>query len=501
MKYENPVLRGMYPDPSVCRAGDKYYMVCSTFQYFPGVPLFESEDMVNWKQIGHCLTRAEQVNLEGAGSSGGIYAPTIRFHEGRFYMVTTNTTDKGNFYVYTDDIYGEWSDPVWVEQDGIDPSLFFEGEHAYFISNGNDPLTGRPCIQICELDPATGKKLSETRPLWYGTGGRYLEAPHLYKFGGYYYILDAEGGTEYGHLVNYARSESLFGPFEPFPGNPALTNRNLGGYTLQAAGHGDIVEDKDGNWWFAHLAFRQIDRWLPFHHLGRETCLVPVTWKDGWFYIGDGTSRLEYDLPDRNAAPQELCFEKNMDTLTGSGEWCFLRNYIPANYRFTGEEIRLTGTADTLFGLGLPTFAGIRQSELRMEITASLRSECEEAGLTLFMDESHHYDLFLDGEGSVVLRRTIGSLSAVEKRIFVGKQAVLKVEATPLEYRFFAAAGQERGREGQNGEKGFLPVGKGETRYLSSEVACGFTGVMAGLYAVDRAGRTAVFTEFSLKHN
>ena len=138
MIYRNPIVKGFYPDPSVCRAGDKFYMVCSSFQYFPGVPLFESDDLVNWKQIGHVLTRKSQVMLEKINSSGGVFAPTIRYNHGRFYMVTTNSTTQENFYVYTDDIYGEWSEPITVEQGGIDPSLYFEDGRAYFMSNGTD---------------------------------------------------------------------------------------------------------------------------------------------------------------------------------------------------------------------------------------------------------------------------------------------------------------------------------------------------------------------------
>lgn len=138
MKYSNPVIKGFYPDPSVCYANGKYYLVCSSFQYFPGVPLFESENLVNWKQIGHVLTRKSQVMLEKINSSGGVFAPTIRYHDGRFYMVTTNDTTHENFYVYTDDIYGEWSEPVFVAQSGIDPSLLFDDGHVYFISNGSD---------------------------------------------------------------------------------------------------------------------------------------------------------------------------------------------------------------------------------------------------------------------------------------------------------------------------------------------------------------------------
>ena len=199
MKYLNPIVRGFYPDPSICAANGKYYMVCSSMHIFPGVPLFESTDMVNWKQIGHCLTRASQIDLYTVRSSGGVFAPTIRYNNGRFYMVTTNDSYHQNFYVYTDDIYGEWSEPVIVDQDGIDPSLYFEDDKCYFISNGND-ADGRGCIQMCQIDIDTGKKLSESKFLWHGTGGRFLEAPHIYKFGEYYYLLEAEGGTEYGHM-------------------------------------------------------------------------------------------------------------------------------------------------------------------------------------------------------------------------------------------------------------------------------------------------------------
>lgn len=182
MRYQNPVITGFYPDPSVCQANGKYYLVCSSFQYFPGVPLFESEDLVNWKQIGHVLTRPSQVQLEHVPSSGGVFAPTIRFQEGcqpgsgRFYMVTTNDTTHENFYVWTDDIYGEWSDPITIDQGGIDPSLLFDNGHVYFISNGADDM-GVGGVTQCEIDIATGRKLSPSRCIWQGTGGRYLESP------------------------------------------------------------------------------------------------------------------------------------------------------------------------------------------------------------------------------------------------------------------------------------------------------------------------------------
>ncbi len=496
MKYQNPILRGMYPDPSVCRANDRYYLVCSSFQYFPGVPLFESDDMVNWRQIGHCLTSASQLPLEGASTTGGIYAPTIRYHEGRFYMVTTNASLNRNFFVYTDDIYGEWSEPVFVDQDGIDPSLFFENNRCYFISNGADDA-GKTCIRMCCIDPETGKKLEETKPLWYGTGGRYQEAPHLYHIGEYYYLIDAEGGTEYGHMVCCARSRRIEGPYEPCPHNPVLTNRNLGGYQLQAAGHGDLLEDKDGHWWFVHLAFRQMDQWQPYHHLGRETCLVPVTWTDdGWFHIGDGTSSLSYDLPEISGQQENRSFHDTFATLALGKDWVFLRRYQPEKYRFGADFLEITASADDLSGLGHPSFAGIRQREFDMQISCRVESACKEAGLSLYMDEKHHYDFYIERNADktkrLVLRGTIGWLSAETFQAPVGDEPVrLQITATPAAYHFqvFFADGK------------IMDAGTADTKYLSSEVAAGFTGVMLGLYAIDPNGGSARFTELALDYD
>lgn len=501
MKYQNPVIRGMYPDPSVCSYQGKYYMVCSTFQYFPGVPVFESDDMVNWKKINHCLTRPSQVELNGIRSSGGIYAPTIRCHNGRFYMVTTNDSIPQNFYVYTDDIYGEWSEPIPVEQDGIDPSLYFEGDRTYFISNGNDEH-GVGCIQMCEIDVETGKKLTPSRVLWQGTGGRYLESPHLYRFGEYYYLVEAEGGTEYGHMVNYARSKSLWGPYESYPGNPVLTNRNLGGYQLQAAGHGDIVEDAQGNWWFVHLAFRQIDRWQPFHHLGRETCLVPMQWQeDGWFTLGtEGTARLEVEMPEEiSFAKQNFDYDMTFENLSPELDWLFLRIPERDNYRFEKDSISLAGTDVTLDDVGTPTFTCIRQTEFDIDLSCDIIAGDQESGISFYMDELHHYELVVEKsqeEGTVAfVRRSVGGICQESKKISCkGDKVSVKVTADALQYHFYLVTEQEK-----------LHLEDASTRYLSSEVACGFTGVMIGLYAVNKArtGDKKVWSRFenlSVKH-
>ena len=216
MKIGNPIIPGFYPDPSICRVGRDYYLVTSSFEYFPGVPIFHSRDLVHWRQIGHCLTRPSQLPLHEAKASKGIYAPTLRHHAGRFYMVTTNTSHGGNFWVTAEDPAGEWSEPVWLDQPGIDPSLLFDDGKVYLTSSGNAQ---------CQIDPATGKRLGDLRRTWAGTGGGFLEAPHLYKIRGRYYLVTAEGGTGRGHMVTIARADNPWGPFENCPHNPILSNR------------------------------------------------------------------------------------------------------------------------------------------------------------------------------------------------------------------------------------------------------------------------------------
>ena len=239
--YQNPVISGMHPDPSVCRVGDDFYLVNSSFQFFPGVPIYHSKDLVNWEQIGNVLNRPSQLYLKDAASWAGIYAPTIRYHEGTFYMITTNCSDKGNFIVHTTDPAGEWSDPIWLKQGGIDPSLYFEDGKCYLVSNPTD------CIYLSEIDPKTGEQLSESKALWTGTGGRYPEAPHIYKKDGWYYLLISEGGTEMGHKVTIARSKNIDGPYSPNPSNPILTHidQQAQSNPIQGTGHADLVQAPD----------------------------------------------------------------------------------------------------------------------------------------------------------------------------------------------------------------------------------------------------------------
>ncbi|MCD7859750.1 MAG: glycoside hydrolase family 43 protein [Firmicutes bacterium] len=485
MRYQNPILPGFYPDPSICRVGEWYYLVCSSFQFFPGVPLFESRDLLHWEQIGHVLTRQSQLPLTGADGCGGIYAPTIRYCDGVFYMVTTNVTNGGNFYVFTRDIHGEWSEPIFVRQDGIDPSLYFEGGKAYFMSNGTDDFGNSGIVQ-CEIDLATGKKLSPARCIWRGSGGRFLESPHLYKIGRYYYLLAAEGGTEYGHMVVCARSCELYGPYESHPGNPVLTNRNLGGYAIQGVGHADLVQDSDGNWWMVHLAFRQIQRWVQHHVTGREVCLVPVCFDEsGWFTAGErGTCPQWVQTPLLPEVPQNRGIFDTFENLELGKQLVFLQNPDFSAFSMENGILTMRPSRATLSDRDGPhSFLGLRQRQMHLRWQCHVRSDGCEAGLSVYMMPDQHYDLALRGE--TLLRRLRLGDAVMETVVpIAGSEAVLSVEITPMAYRFSAVVGEKH-----------YDLGTAAAKFLSSEVAGNFTGVMLALYA-EGVGERAVFREY-----
>lgn len=486
MTYKNPVVKGFYPDPSVCEHNGRYYLVCSSFQYFPGVPLFESSDLVNWEQIGYVLTRKSQVMLDRINSSGGVFAPTIRCNNGRFYMVTTNDTTHQNFYVYTDDIYGEWSEPIYVDQGGIDPSLYFEDGKTYFMSNGADD-NGVGGVVQCEIDIATGKKLSPSRCIWQGSGGRYLESPHLYKINGAYYLMAAEGGTEYGHMITCARASSVWGPFEGNPHNPVLTNRNKAPFIIQGIGHGDLIQDGFGDWHVLSLGFRQQHIWRPYHHLGREVFLTPVYFtEDGWFRCGkDGTTDESYEMQGDFTQNEKRSF--TFENTDWNKEWCFMRHPRLENYELSQNRAILHGTEVTLDDVDSPTFVAMRQRDFNMEMKCGVEISGGIGGLTVLITENEHYDIFLEqtAEGcNAVLMLNIGGIKHRQNSVPVsGNRAQLIIRADNYGYSFFAV---QAGNETQ--------LGYGSTKYLSSEVAEGFTGVMTGLFAVRG---TAEFTGFS----
>ena len=275
----NPVIPGFHPDPSICKAGEDYYLACSSFEYFPGVPIFRSRDLRHWEQAGNALERPCQLVLpESVPCSGGIWAPTLRFHDGRFFLVTTNMWGGGNLLFTADKPEGPWSNPVTIgRQLHVDPDLAWDAGGTCYLT-----VAG---IEQARLDTATGALLEEPRSLWSGTLG-HPEAPHLYQVDGTWYLMIAEGGTERGHCISIARASSPEGPFAPCPANPILTHRSTTD-PVQNTGHGDLVQANDGSWWLVFLGVRPKGGSPGYHALGRETFLAPVTWEDGWPVVGE----------------------------------------------------------------------------------------------------------------------------------------------------------------------------------------------------------------------
>lgn len=497
--YVNPVIPGFYPDPSVCRVGDDYYLVNSSFQYFPGVPLFHSKDLIHWDQIGNVLDRESQLPLKGASAWLGIYAPTIRYNDGTYYMITTNVGNgdngRGNFFVTATGPAGPWSDPIWLDQGGIDPSLLFDEGKTYFVSNPDG------AIWLCEIDAATGRQLTESRRIWEGTGGRHPEAPHIYKKDGWYYLMIAEGGTEMGHMVTIARSRDIYGPYEANPDNPILYHQRKIAQSnpIQGTGHADLVEAHDGSWWLVCLAFRPQTNNM--HLTGRETYLAPVTWNaEGWPVVnGDGTISVNMDvatLPQSEAMDRSVTYDfTKIDRMPYN--WVYLRNPDMSNYRLSPDGLALKGTAVDLNNIGSPTYVAVRQQDIDFTASAVVSLDASagnaEAGISVYMDVASHYDFFLDdrGDGSqcVVLRYQLNSISGERKlplNVKSGTPVSLTVKGTADRYDFSCEI------DGMTHSLGQL-----DTRYLSTETAGGFTGVTIGLFAVGDG--TALVRSFNYK--
>ena len=374
---------------------------------------------------------------------------------------------------------------------------------------------------MSSIDIVTGRKLTCSRTIWTGSGGRFLEGPHLYKIGRFYYLLAAEGGTEYGHMVTAARAASPWGPYESCPYNPILTNRNLDNSILQGVGHGDLVDDTYGNWWMLHLGFRQIDPFSQYHHLGREIFLTPVTFNDdGWFRAGSdgicGTAALQVEtdrMPDIVAQHQKNVY--TFDTTDWDVDWCTLREFADnQHYDLRTDSAQLAGTATTLDTPGSPTLIMMRQKEMeadiscRVELSAAQASGDKvpvsggemtygEAGLTLFVTNEHHYDLAIRRTGSsvsIVRHVSVGDLTVDAKVLELSGQqstdVTLHISAHADRYDFSATLADQT----------VVNLGSNRTKYLSSEVEGNCFGVMIGLYAQALPGETvgpsARFTDF-----
>lgn len=403
-KIKNPILSGFYPDPSICAVGEDFYLVTSTFAYFPGVPIFHSKDLVNWEQIGNVFTRESQLNLKGIGHSQGIFAPTLRYHMGKYYLITTNISHGGNFIVTAEKPEGPWSDPYWLDgAEGIDPSLFFDDDgKAYYIGTRPNPdgvrYNGDWEIWVQELDLNKLCLTGESHKIWKGAMKDVIwpEGPHLYKKDDYYYLMIAEGGTGPEHCVTIARSKSIYGEYSGCPRNPIITHRHLGkNYPIKHVGHGDLVKTEDDKWFMVMLASRTCEGYC---NTGRETFLAKVIWEEGWPVVNPGSGILEleqeHDILEYDIEPKESCYHFYGKELDNS--FVFLRNPSENLYSLTEKEgcLRLYLKEQSLKDLDNPAYVGIRQKDYHYSVSTMMEfkpsNENESAGIAIVQSNEYH---------------------------------------------------------------------------------------------------------------
>lgn len=491
----NPILRGFYPDPSICRKGEDYYLVTSTFEYFPAVPVFHSKDLAHWHQVGSCISDPTLIDLNGCRSGKGIYAPTIRYNEydDTFYMITTlvhNDTysDNETFFMRAKNPAGPWYGKTVVSQaEGIDPSLFFEGEKAYYIGNmrphPEDPTNLNRHVWIDEIDLATGRLEGKKRVVLKDGAVHDAvcpEGPHLYRFGDYYYILLAEGGTEHNHAQSVFRSKDVFGPYELNPRNPILTHRMLSRDSeFNSLGHADLVQTQDGDFWAIMLGVRPYIQ--PFlRNIGRETFLAPVIWEDQWPVFCPETGKVEnhYETP---VPPEHVWKPEPMFTSFKSPVlepyWQTLRTPKEPVYSVGNGRLALKLNRYTIRDNEACAFIGRRQQEMRfisetaVTFTPSGENEC--AGMILLLNSDSYYLLVKTvRNGSEILQ-----LSYVDELLHEAEAPTgticLRLLAEGLDY-WFEGFSEKRGWER------FGPVLDGTKL---SMLEFGFTGTMIGLYA------------------
>ncbi len=407
-KIKNPILPGYHPDPSILRVNDDYYLAVSTFEWFPGVQIYHSKDMANWQLLTYPLTRSSQLNMIGDPNSGGVWAPCLSYSDGIFYLIYTDVKsrmgafkDTHNYLVTAENIEGPWSEPIYLNSSGFDPSLLHDDDGKKWLVNmiwdfrkGTNSFAG---IALQEYSVEAKKLVGPIRNIFKGSELGLTEAPHLYKRNGYYYLLTAEGGTWYTHAATMARSESLFGPYEIDPTNPILTSDQNDLTQLQKAGHGSLVETQNGEWYMAHLCGRPVvDKKCI---LGRETAIQKMYWtEDGWIRVEGGNHpQLEVEAPDLPTYlfDQESNFDDFQET-TYKKYWNSLRR------PFSEDWISLTARPGSLTLKGGESMSSLHRQSLVARRLESFKAEVETeiefqpdtfqqmAGLIVYYDTDDH---------------------------------------------------------------------------------------------------------------
>ncbi|MGC8824562.1 MAG: glycoside hydrolase family 43 protein [Bacteroidales bacterium] len=507
-EFYNPILQGCYPDPSICKRGDDYFLVTSSFAFNPGVPIFHSKDLVNWKQIGHVLERPSQLKVENTGMAAGVYAPTIRYnpHNETFYMITTQFAgDFGNIVVKTKDPFKGWSDPIKLKFDGIDPSLFFDDDGKAYVVHNDAPekalYDGHRVIKIWEYDVQNDQVITGTdrvivdggvditkKPIW-------IEAPHIYKRYGKYYLMCAEGGTGGWHSEVIFKSDHPMGPYKPAENNPILTQRYLFPHRsnkVDWAGHADLVEGPDGRLYGVFLAVRPNEK--DRVNTGRETFILPVDWSGEYPVFINGLIPLEPKLK----LPKGVVNMTGKDGFLPNGNFTIVENFSAPSldYRWIGVRgPRENFIAKTKNGIQIKPFP-VNISEVKPTSTLFLRqmhnsfsftvsmhytpmSENDLAGIVCYQNEKFHYVFGItkkDKAYYLVLQRTEKGQSTLvaSKSIELKGIVHLQVTAKGDDYQFgYSLNGTD-----------FENVGETVSGdILSTNVAGGFTGALIGIHA------------------
>lgn len=497
MNYQNPVLRGMYPDPSIVRVEDTYYLATSTFEYYPGIALAKSTDLLNWENIPSIATTPAQADLRRSKSNEGIFAVCLRYHAGHFYAITTNFAEFTTFFIKgtLTETGIQWEDSrTEVDVRGIDPDLYFEDGRTYVQFTGYVDDQGNKAIQQLEIAEATGAILRGPEILTFGSGGRDVEAPHILHKDGWYYLLMAEGGTGVGHMITVFRSRDLWGPYEAPAGlNPLFTNRDRAAQPLQNIGHADLFQDTFGNWWLTCLGTRPaaVD-FTQITNIGRETLLYPVNWTGDWPAIYTGVPEQTVDMTDFPEHAKVLTKEQSLTPfvdhfLTDSlhPEWISLRAPLTAELKVTSGRLALTGNPTTLSETGTPAFLGLRQTEHEETFQVTLdkehtRVDGGQFGVACLINNDHYACLLVEkvATGYQLLRfQKVADIEVKEVLGTVDKlPETMGITHSSREKRFWARVGEE--------ELGFTT---GALHFSNEAIAALNTGDFQGLYVVGAA--------------
>jgi xylan 1,4-beta-xylosidase len=531
-EYLNPILPGFYPDPSVVRVGEDYYLVNSTFVFFPGLPIFHSRDLVHWKQIGNAIDRPTQLDFGRQEVARGLFAPSIAYHDGTYYIVNTCFFCGGNFVITASDPAGPWSDPVWLPFDEIDPSMFFDEDGKIYIANnglpegGKELYSGHRAIWMQEYNPAVKKMTGPRRMLVNGGIGfpekkpTWLEGPHIYRVHGWYYLIAAEGGTGLVHSEVVYRSRKVWGPYTPYKGNPILTQRDLDparAFPVTSTGHAAFVyigppsrssqqqvrlrpsgsgatasaRSASEGWWAVFLGTRPYGDDL--YNTGRETFLLPVRWKHGWPVILPKGRQVPWAVK-RPALPFDpspqssgnFSYREEFDGAKLGPEWLTVRTPHEQWYALENGALDLKARSVALGGFGQPSFIGRRQQHGDASVSIALSFapgiDGERAGLAAFQNDIAFYFLGLvrqNGANKVCVSRR-QSKDEPEHGVLLG---CAPAEAGTVYLKMDVRGGAMDFFYGSAPGKWTALLRDADATILSSKKACCFVGTVIGLYA------------------